>query len=66
MEKRAPMSQSQEVREMFHTRFDINVKLQHNRNVNRRTDRETNRQTNGKVGTYVAKSGSQGVVSCKV
>ena len=22
MEKRAPMSQSQEVREMFHTRFD--------------------------------------------
>ena len=25
-----------------------------------------NRQTNGKVGTYVAKSGGQGDVSCKV
>ena len=30
------------------------------------TDRQTNRQTNGKVGTYVAKSGGQGDVSCKV
>ena len=29
-------------------------------------DRQTNRQTNGKVGTYVAKSGGQGDVSCKV
>ena len=31
-----------------------------------RTDRQMNRQTNGKVGTYVAKSGGQGDVSCKV
>ena len=30
------------------------------------TDGRTNRQTNGKVGTYVAKSGGQGDVSCKV
>ena len=30
------------------------------------TDGQTNRQTNGKVGTYVAKSGDQGDVSCKV
>ena len=34
--------------------------------VNRLTDRRTNGQTNGKVGTYVAKSGGQGDVSCKV
>ena len=67
MEKRAPMSQSQEVREMFHTRFDgCLVELRHNRTVNRRTDRRTNRQTNGKTGTYVTKSGGQGDVSCKV
>ena len=32
----------------------------------RRTDGQTNRQTNGKVGTYVAMSGCQGDVSCKV
>ena len=30
------------------------------------TDGWTNRQTNGKVGTYVAKSGGQRDVSCKV
>ena len=30
------------------------------------TDGRTNRQTNGKVGTYVAKSGGQRDVSCKV
>ena len=29
-------------------------------------DGQTDRQTNGKVGTYVAKSGGQGDVSCKV
>ena len=34
--------------------FDINV------------DGWTNGQTNGKAGTYVAKSGGQGDVSCKV
>ena len=39
------------------TNFDITEML---------TDGQTNRQTNGKVGTYVAKSGGQGVVSCKV
>ena len=48
------------------TNFDINVELRHNRTVNRRTDRRTNEQTNGKAGTYVAKSGGQGDVSCKV
>ena len=31
-----------------------------------RSRSQTNRQTNGKVGTYVAKSGGQGDVSCKV
>ena len=30
------------------------------------TDGRTNRQTNGKVDTYVAKSGGQRDVSCKV
>ena len=56
MEKRAPVSQSQEVREMFHTRFDgclvlqliriltltLNVELRHNRTV--KTDRRTDRR----------------------
>ena len=42
--------------------FDINVKLRHNRTVGRRKDG----QTNGKVVTYLAKSGGQGDVSCKV
>ena len=46
--------------------FDINVELRHNRTFNRQTDRWTNGQTNGKAGTYVAKSGGQGDVSCKV
>ena len=58
MEKRAPMSQSQEVREIFHTRFDGCLVLLR--------DGQTDRQTNGKVGTCVAKSGGQGDVSCKV
>ena len=31
-----------------------------------RTDERTSGQTNGKAGTYVAKSGGQGDVSCKV
>ena len=48
------------------TNFDINIELRHNRTVKRRTDGQTNRQMNGKVGTYVAKSGGQGDVSCKV
>ena len=30
------------------------------------TDGQMNRQTNEKVGTYVAESGGQGDVSCKV
>ena len=30
------------------------------------TDGQTDGQTNGKEGTYVAKSGGQGDVSCKV
>ena len=30
------------------------------------TDGQTDGQTNGKAGTYVAKSGGQGDVSCKV
>ena len=30
------------------------------------TDGQTDIQMNGKVGTYVAKSGGQGDVSCKV
>ena len=30
------------------------------------TDGQTNGRTNGKTDTYVAKSGGQGVVSCKV
>ena len=50
----------------YNTNFDVNVELRHNRTVNRRTDRRTNGQTNGKTGTYVAKSGGQGDVSCKV
>ena len=50
----------------WNTNFDVNVKLRHNRTVNRQTDEWTNGQTNGKAGTYVAKSGGQGDVSCKV
>ena len=37
-----------------------------NINVDRQTDGRTNRQTNGKADAYVAKSGGQGDVSCKV
>ena len=48
------------------TNFDINVELRHNRTVNRLTDGRMNGQTNGQAGTYVAKSGGQGHVSCKV
>ena len=35
-------------------------------NVDRQMDRQTNRQTNGKADAYVAKSGGQRDVSCKV
>ena len=77
MEKRAPMSQSQEVREIFHTRFDgclvLNLiriltltKMSNFDITELLRDGQTNRQTNGKVGTCVAKSGGQGDVSCKV
>ena len=34
--------------------------------INVETDGRTNRQTNGKGDAYVAKSGGQGDVSCKV
>ena len=48
---------------MFHARFDgcLVLKL-----IKILTLTKTNRQTNGKVGTYVAKLGGQGDVSCKV
>ena len=39
MEKRAPMSQSQEVREIFHTRFDGCLVLLRDGQMDRRTDR---------------------------
>ena len=49
--------------------FDITELLTDGRR-DRRTDEQTdgrmNGQTNGKAGTYVAKSGGQGDVSCKV
>ena len=35
-------------------------------NVDRWTDRQTDGWTNGKADAYVAKSGDQGDVSCKV
>ena len=35
-------------------------------NVDRRMDGQTNRRTNGKADAYVAKSGCQGDVSCKI
>ena len=34
--------------------------------INVETDGQTNGRTNGKAGIYVAKSGGQGDVSCKV
>ena len=41
--------------------FDITELL-----TERQTDGRTNAQTNGKAVTYVAKSGGEGDVSCKV
>ena len=35
-------------------------------NVDRRMDEQTDEQTNGKADAYVAKSGGEGDVSCKV
>ena len=43
------------------SKFDITELL-----TDGQTDGRTDGQTNGKVGTYVAKSGGQGDVSCKV
>ena len=69
-----PMSQSQEVRELFHARFDgclfLNLirilTLTYMSNFDINVDGRTNRQTNGKVDAYITKSGGQGDVSCKV
>ena len=49
MEKRAPMSQSKEVREMFHARFDGCLVLKFDINFDRQTEEWTDERKSGRL-----------------